>query len=845
MPPPARATVEEIDDDDDPYAPYRAGRGGSSGSRPSSGGSRSSSSSASSSSSSSANTSSSSRTSASSGTNMRNRETPASYGQNSTASDIYDQSPSAGTQGTFPREGGDEEPLFGGRPFRDSHDPPSSSDPSADPASRATDKEYLYAILNVPTDASPDAIKDAYRSLAVVLHPDKHNDASRKSAAESRFREVQRAYEILSDAEKRTIYDYFGEEGLKSTWSVAVRGRNPAEMQAEFERERRRKQAADAEALVKSKGDFTAHVDASALFAHPSRIARRPLQQQPPFGAQQKPSPAAAVAAAKDTPTAVPGGMVAPTPSFARTSISLADRIASINCTQLIGKHGFETQVTNQTSATFSGQMVSRNGLGGGNLVGTVKTHWSPRLFSEITLSFLRPQIITTKGQYTLDANSFFTWQSTLQTPLLPPTLNVTYGQRLSTKSTLTGFTSVRSGTYSIAGWGRDVGGGAGGMVRREPAAVSVGLTKQVDEGKGWTVQTSVSAVDQNVSFDYALKVLSGVKVRTGFNLGTGSGVSAFASAERRLTENTRVSLGLNCALPVGGVTLRIKLNRLGQKILLPILLSPEFRSDLVVAFTVLPAAAYTALHWGYLEPRKHARLRDRLGELRRANHELIAERRAAAVEAREVLRDQAVKKARVEVERSGLVILAAWYGRKDELPLSALLSSRPSSADLDAEAKSVWSSIAHQPPATTAEAAQTESPVWDVMIPLQALTTKGQLIVPAGRSKANLLGFHDPVMGERKHLSVVYTFRGALHHVVVADWDELALPMRIHQWQPATPSPTATFLIPASSSIAIHPFQVIGNRIHEHFPLDPAGRSLAPTPQPDELQRDQIADLS
>ncbi len=187
MPPPARATVEDFEDDEDPYAPYRPGQrqsrsSSSSASGSSSGGASSSSSSASSASSSS---SSSSRTSTSSSGSTNARS---SYGANLPASDIYNQSPSAGTQGTFPREGGDEEPLFGGRPFRDSHDPDAASSSSSADPSRATDKEYLYALLNVPTDASPETIKDAYRSLAVVLHPDKHQDAARKSAAESRFR---------------------------------------------------------------------------------------------------------------------------------------------------------------------------------------------------------------------------------------------------------------------------------------------------------------------------------------------------------------------------------------------------------------------------------------------------------------------------------------------------------------------------------------------------------------------------------------------------------------------------------------------------------------------------------
>ncbi len=65
---------------------------------------------------------------------------------------------------------------------------------------------------------------------------------------------------------------------------------------------------------------------------------------------------------------------------------------------------------------------------------------------------------------------------------------------------------------------------------------------------------------------------------------------------------------------------------------------------------------------------------------------------------------------------------------------------------------------------------------------PLQALVNKGQLIVPGGRSKSHLLGFHDPVMGEKKHLLIIYAFRGTLHKVVVEDFGEVAAPMRMHQ---------------------------------------------------------------
>ncbi|PWY99494.1 hypothetical protein BCV70DRAFT_201054 [Testicularia cyperi] len=747
---PGRATVEDFDDDD-PYAPYRPGQGsGSSGSsaqpssssRPAPSGAHSSNSGTTTSGRNSTSSTGGSASGSSSGSTASSYPRPT---QRSSAADTYNASPSSGGQSGFPREGGDDEPLFGGRPFRDSHDPDAGSGAdasgSADATATQAEKEHLYALLNVPTDASADQIKESYRSLAVVLHPDKHKDASRKSAAESRFREVQRAYEVLSDPEKRAVYDYFGEEGLKSTWTVSVRGRSPQDMQAEFERERRRKQAADAEALVKSKGDFTAHVDASALFAHHSRV---------------------------------------PKPKNSFGPVTWSDRINRVGCTQLVGKHGFETQVTNQTSVTFSGQMVSRNGMGGGNLVGTVKTHWSPRLFTDVTMSFLRPQIVTTKGQYTLDANSFFSWQGTLQTLMVPPSFNVTYGQRLSSTSTLTGFTSVRSGTYNLGPWGRDLPPQM--LFRREPAAVSVGLTKQSEEGKGWTVQTSISPVDQNISVDWATKVLSGVKVRTGFNIGTGSGVSAFSSAERRVTENVRVSLGVNCSIPAGGVSLRIKVNRLGQKILLPITLSPEFRSDLVVLFTAVPAAAYTALHYGYFEPRKRKRLSDRLGELRRENKEMILERRQGALEALVVLRDQAVKKAELEMRKSGLVILEAWYGKLDTFPVSVV---GPTASDAVEQAQRIWQEEKDVSPDIPDSANSDEAvneTYWNVRIPMQALVNRSQVIVPGNRTKANLLGFHDPVLGERKHLFIRYLFRGVLHQVVVEDLADLAIPMRLHQ---------------------------------------------------------------
>jgi len=70
----------------------------------------------------------------------------------------------------------------------------------------------LYSVLGVSKSADSDTIKKTYRKLAKDLHPDK-NPGNKK--AEERFKTVNHAFDVLSDAKKRALYDEFGEEGLR------------------------------------------------------------------------------------------------------------------------------------------------------------------------------------------------------------------------------------------------------------------------------------------------------------------------------------------------------------------------------------------------------------------------------------------------------------------------------------------------------------------------------------------------------------------------------------------------------------------------------------------------------
>ncbi|UCF90754.1 MAG: J domain-containing protein, partial [Desulfobacterales bacterium] len=76
--------------------------------------------------------------------------------------------------------------------------------------------EDYYKVLGVSKDASDDAIKKAYRKLAMKYHPD---HAKGDKASEEKFKKISEAYAVLSDKEKRRQYDTFGSEGFHQRFS--------------------------------------------------------------------------------------------------------------------------------------------------------------------------------------------------------------------------------------------------------------------------------------------------------------------------------------------------------------------------------------------------------------------------------------------------------------------------------------------------------------------------------------------------------------------------------------------------------------------------------------------------
>ncbi|XP_019941868.1 dnaJ homolog subfamily C member 11-like [Paralichthys olivaceus] len=196
-----------------------------------------------------------------------------------------------------------------------------------------------YSLLNVRKEATLEELKASYRRLCMLYHPDKHRDPELKRQAEQLFNQVHQAYEVLSDAHSRAIYDIFGSKGLEvEGWEVVERKRTPAEIREEYERLQREREERRLQQRTNPKGTISVGVDATDLFDRYDEDFEE-----------------------------LPGG------GFPHIEINKMHISQSI-----------EAPLTNSDTAVLSGSLSTHNGNGGGNINMTVRRVTSAKGWGEV-----------------------------------------------------------------------------------------------------------------------------------------------------------------------------------------------------------------------------------------------------------------------------------------------------------------------------------------------------------------------------------------------------------------------------------------------------------------------------
>ncbi|KAF9192027.1 hypothetical protein BGZ51_006386 [Haplosporangium sp. Z 767] len=561
--------------------------------------------------------------------------------------------------------------------------------------SNSTAETDYYATLNISRTASDADIKDAYQQLSRVLHPDMQNEKSRKASAETKFRLVSRAFEVLSNPQLRAIYDEYGEAGLNTKWEVGHRVKTPQETMDDYARMARERNQLELENLIRSRNDITVNINASRVFEYYQPIS--------PFG-------------------------VSKTVKKSRYA-SILDALGRTEIMQLYMKNSFETHFGPNTKLILGGSMASRSGTGSANLMGTLRHTFNETVSMELRTSLLEPKATIIKGTYNFDPATFVAGTAHLRGFHGPTPLVMTFGRKITKGAT--GYMTYRTGEWAIGSWGPSF------EHRREYSSMALGFMS-TDVNETYQVELKAGVMQSHFSADRTWPLDESTRIRVGTTLSSTAGLSASIGGDRKITEHTKLGLAVEIGL-AGGIAFNIKVNRLGQSVTVPILLSSEFKPKFAFWTAIAPVCAIAALDLGYIKPKRRRERAEKLKEHRKIHAEFIANQKKEAEEAIQLLQESTARKTKQEQDKDGLVIVEAVYGN-----LNAGL-------------------------------------VADVTIAVQALVNNSQLVMPGGHSKNHILGFYDPCLGEKKQLRIRYEFQKRMHEVVVADEAHVTIPVRSH----------------------------------------------------------------
>ncbi len=604
--------------------------------------------------------------------------------------------------------------------------PPARSFP---PPPSAEKKQSPSAVVS--RDATEDDIKKAYRALAQVAHPDKHSSSVLREAASRSFNTLNEAYEILSDKERRRVYDVYGMAGLNAGLEVGRRHKSLREISEEFERARAKERRAQMEAKLNFRGSYGFSFSAAHLFDERVRHRR------------------ALIAARRGLPT---GG----------------SPFLDLNGVDFNSVFDVPTWSDDATAYVGAQGQMSRGAGAGGLILGLRKTASEHTSWECALVMGSMQSAATFHVQRQLSAHA-------------AGTLAYSYA-------------AAQGGLGLEVGVQRQLSEHSKGHLTWNVGPVG-GVSTGAQRAKGktsWKADVSVGPASSGVAGFIARRLSKKSTFRLGVRLGT-TAIDFDVGCTRKMNRET--SLGLSVSVGIRGVHLKLRFNHSGQRFQFPILLAPRATVANASASLAIPFAAVGILKRYVVKPYALKLRVEEQAVLRSKHAAQVAADKAEARAAQELLKAQAAARVAKEREKNGLVVERAVFGHfprrtrpKAGEPIVEGFREETETAEGtdDARGAGTTGTSGDGDGDGNGDGDGATKPVpapWlDVTVAAQFMVFDSHLDVHAGAHKPSLLGFCDPCPDEKAYLRVRYTYRGVPHEVTVGEDDPLAIPNKAHE---------------------------------------------------------------
>lgn len=531
---------------------------------------------------------------------------------------------------------------------------------------QATLEPEHYALLNLPRDCSQAQIKERYRHLSLTFHPDKLPTGKTSEAGQEAFMRIQNAAATVADPASRRIYDTLGQEGVEQAkrWPVALQTANipPHLLRQIFKMNNKTKSSSydqddDDDVEDGGKGGRPVETDMT-IHLH----ALQPGQSK---------------------------------------------GVPKMTMYQALLKNTFKVPLSSgytlqATSTALSRPSTTQTGLA---LALQLNGHPTPTRSFEVGCSVLRPYYLTLKGtQSSEDGSQFCTIatggmasallsQQRMGSPSIPP-VTMTVGQKVSEHSTA--FMTYRTPTL-------------GTVITQQPSSLTLGLTNDhqstfLSEQIHTTAAgnqlrrkrtpahyvnssfLTLSAQDVALQSEISSYVLDGLyQLKAGCTAGLASGMSVFLALERQVTARIKASVQVSFMISTGLTTVRLRCERLGQRISLPIILGRRISPRIILGTLVLPVLSTLSYHYLFDRPRRRRRYQAKLQDLMVEHQDTLDRRRQQASEIQEVMRESALQRIAEESRKNG----TSGYWQEG-------LTRHESSYRLDHHLSSLWFRFTH-----------------------------------------------------------------------------------------------------------------------------------------------------